>query len=176
VIFTPTPLAGAFVIEPEPLEDGRGWFARTWCHREFVERGLEARIAQCSISLSHRKGTLRGMHFQVPPFEETKLVRCTRGSVYDVIIDLRPGSPTRLRHFAAVLTAENHKGLYVPAGFAHGFQTLVADTEVLYQISESHSSEHSRGVRWDDPAFGIPWPEDERTISDRDREYPDFAA
>lgn len=176
MIFTPTPLAGAVVIEPEPLEDGRGWFGRTWCRREFEARGLDGRIAQCSISLSKRKGTLRGMHFQAPPYEETKLVRCTRGSLYDVIIDLRPGSPTRLRHFAIVLTAENHKGLYVPAGFAHGFQTLVGDTEVLYQISESHSPEHTRGVRWDDPAFAIRWPEDERTISDRDREYPDFSA
>jgi dTDP-4-dehydrorhamnose 3,5-epimerase len=176
VIFTPTSLAGAFVIEPEPLEDARGWFGRTWCRWEFESRGLDTRVAQCSVSSNKRKGTLRGMHFQVSPFEETKLVRCTRGSVYDVIIDLRPGSPTRLRHFAVILTAENHRSLFVPAGFAHGFQTLVDDTEVLYQTSEFYSPEHARGVRWNDPAFGIPWPEDERTISERDRAYPDLSA
>lgn len=175
MIFTPTPLAGTFVIEPELLEDPRGWFTRTWCRREFEARGLDTRVAQCSMSLNKKKGTLRGMHFQAPPFEEAKLVRCPRGSIYDVIIDLRPGSPTRLRHFAVILTAENRKSLYLPAGFAHGFQTLVADTEVFYQISEFYSPEHSRGVRWDDPAFGIQWPEDERTISDRDRNYPDFS-
>ena len=126
------------------------------------------------MSLSKRKGTLRGMHFQAAPFPETKLVRCTRGAMHDVIIDLRPESPTYTRHVAVVLTADNHTMLYVPAGFAHGFQTLEDDTEVAYQISEFYSPDHARGVRWDDPAFGIRWPDDERTISDRDRAYPDF--
>jgi dTDP-4-dehydrorhamnose 3,5-epimerase len=174
VIFSETPLPGAFVIEPELLEDARGFFARTWCGRELEARGLVTRIAQCSTSFNKKKGTLRGMHYQAAPFAETKIVRCTRGSLYDVIIDLRPGSTTFTRHFAVVLTAENRKMLYVPAGFAHGFQTLEDDTEVLYQISEFYSSAHARGVRWDDPVFDIRWPSDERTIVERDRTYPDF--
>jgi dTDP-4-dehydrorhamnose 3,5-epimerase len=174
VIFTETPLPGAFVVDPEPLEDARGLFARTWCWREFEARGLETRIAQCSTSFNKRKGTLRGMHYQEPPAAETKVVRCTRGSFHDVIIDLRPDSRTFTRHFAGVLTADNRKMLYVPAGFAHGFQTLEDGTEVFYQISEFYSPDHGRGVRWDDPAFGIRWPEDERTIVERDRSYPDF--
>jgi dTDP-4-dehydrorhamnose 3,5-epimerase len=174
VIFTPTPLAGAFVIEPEPIPDARGLFARTWCQRELEGRGLESRLAQCSTSFNKRKGTLRGMHYQVAPFAETKIVRCTRGSMYDVIIDLRPESPTFTRHFGAVLTADNRKAMYIPTGFAHGFQTLEDDTEALYQISEFYSPDHSRGVRWDDPAFGIAWPPDERMLSERDRGYPDF--
>ena len=174
MIFTETPLAGAFVVEPELLEDTRGFFARTWCGREVEARGLVARIAQCSTSFNKKRGTLRGMHYQAAPFAETKIVRCIRGSMYDVIVDLRPGSATFTGHFAVVLTAENRKMLYVPAGFAHGFQTLADDTEVLYQISEFYSSQHARGVRWDDPAFGIRWPGDDRTIIDRDRTYPDF--
>jgi dTDP-4-dehydrorhamnose 3,5-epimerase len=174
VIFTATSLQGAFVIDPEPLEDARGLFARTWCQREFEAHGLETRIAQCSISFNKRKGTLRGMHYQVPPAAETKIVRCTRGSLYDVIIDLRPHSPTFLRHAATVLTAENRRMLYVPIGFAHGFQTLDDGTEILYQISEFWAPEHARGVRWDDPLFGISWPDDERTIVERDLRYPDF--
>lgn len=174
MIFAETPLRGAFVIEPEPREDTRGLFARTWCRREFEACGLETRIAQCSTSFNKKKGTLRGMHYQVPPAAETKIIRCTRGSLYDVILDLRPDSSTFTRHFAIVLTAENRKMLYVPTGFAHGFQTLEDDTEVLYQISEFYSPDHARSVRWDDPAFGIRWPEDERTIVERDRSYPDF--
>lgn len=174
MIFTETPLGGAFVIDPEPIEDARGFFARTWCRREIGARGLETRIAQVSTSFSKRRGTLRGMHYQAAPAAETKIVRCTRGALHDVIVDLRPESPTFTRHLAVVLTAENRKMLYVPAGFAHGFQTLEHDTEVLYQISEFYSPEHARGVRWDDPAFGISWPDDERTIADRDRSYPDF--
>jgi dTDP-4-dehydrorhamnose 3,5-epimerase len=175
VIFTPTPLGGAFVIEPEPVSDTRGLFARTWCQRELEARGLEARIAQCSTSFNKKKGTLRGMHYQARPFAETKMVRCTRGSMYDVILDLRPDSPTFTRSFTAVLSADNRKTMYVPVGFAHGFQTLEDDTEVFYQISEFYSPEHSRGVRWDDPAFRIPWPPDERTIAERDRRYSDFS-
>ena len=175
MIFTPAPLAGAFLLEPEPAADARGLSARTWCRRELEARGLETRIAQCLTSFSKRKGTLRGMHYQRPPFAETKLVRCTRGSIYDVIIDLRPQSPTFAGHFAAVLSADNRRAVYVPTGFAHGFQTLKDGTEVFYQISEFYSREHSQGVRWDDPAFRISWPEDDRTICGRDRTYPDFS-
>jgi dTDP-4-dehydrorhamnose 3,5-epimerase len=174
VIFTPTPLSGAFVIEPEPIQDARGLFARTWCQRELTARGLEARVAQCSTSYNKLKGTLRGMHYQAAPLGETKIVRCTRGSVFDVIIDLRRESPTFTRSFAAVLSADNRKAMYIPVGFAHGFQTLEDDTEILYQMSEFYSPAHSRGVRWNDPAFGIAWPHDERTIVERDRSYPDF--
>ena len=174
MILTETPLSAAFVIEPKPLEDARGLFARTWCRREFEAHGLETRIAQCSTSFNKKKGTLRGMHYQAPPLAETKIVRCTRGSMYDVIIDLRPDSPTFMRHFGLVLTVENRKMLYVPTGFAHGFQTLEDDTEIFYQISEFYSPDHGRGVRWNDPAFGIRWPDDERIIVDRDRNYPDF--
>src|SRR5262249_11274155 len=161
VIFTPTPLAGAFVIEPEPIPDARGLFARTWCQRELEAHGLDGNLAQCSTSFNKRKGTLRGMHYQAAPFAQTKIVRCTRASMYDVIVDLRPESPTFRRHFGATLTADNRKAMYIPKRFAHGFQTLDDDTEVLYQISEFYSPEHSRGVRWDDPAFGIAWPPDE---------------
>jgi dTDP-4-dehydrorhamnose 3,5-epimerase len=174
MIFAETPLAGAFVITPEPVEDARGSFARTWCRAEFEARGLDVRIAQCSTSLNRRTGTLRGLHFQVAPFAETKLVRCTRGAIHDVIVDLRPGSPTFTRHFAVRLSAEDRTMLYVPPGFAHGFQTLEDDTEVFYQISEFHAPAHARGVRWDDPAFGIAWPPAERIISEQDRSYPDF--
>ena len=175
MIFIETPLPGAFLIEPEPIEDTRGLFVRTWCRRELEAHGLDTRIAQCSTSFNKRKGTLRGMHYQAPPVAETKIVRCTRGAIHDVIIDLRPDAPTFTRHFAVVLTADNRKTLYVPPGFAHGFQTLADDTEVFYQISEFYSPEHARGVRWNDPTFGVRWPDDERTIVDRDRNYPDFA-
>ena len=172
--FTETFLAGAFVVEPEPVEDARGSFARTWCRREFEARGLDTRIAQCSTSFNRTKGVLRGLHYQAAPFAETKLVRCTRGAIYDVIVDLRAGSPTFTRHFAAILTESNRAMLYVPEGFAHGFQTLADDTEVAYQISQFYSPAHARGVRWDDPAFAIAWPHDTRIISERDRTYPDF--
>ncbi len=172
MIFHETPLGGAYVLEIEPIGDERGLFARTWCQREFAARGLETRIAQCSTSFNSERGTLRGMHYQIEPFAETKIVRCTRGAIYDVIIDLRVGSPTSRRHFATALSAGNRKAMYVPKGFAHGFQTLEDDTEVFYQISQFHSPEHARGVRWDDPAFGIRWPEAVRAIADRDRSYP----
>jgi dTDP-4-dehydrorhamnose 3,5-epimerase len=174
VILTETPLRNAFVIEPDSLEDARGLFARTWCQREFEAHGLDTRIAQCSTSFNKRRGTLRGMHYQVPPVAETKLVRCTRGAIYDVIIDLRPDSPTFTEHFAVVLTADNRKMLHIPVGFAHGFQTLEDATEVFYQISEFYSPEHAQGVRWDDPIFGVSWPDDDRIILERDRNYPDF--
>jgi dTDP-4-dehydrorhamnose 3,5-epimerase len=174
MIFIETVLSGAFVIEPEPQEDARGLFARTWCQREFQARGLETRVAQCSTSFNKRKGTLRGLHYQVAPAPETKVVRCTRGSLYDVIVDLRPDSSTFLRHIGIVLTADNRKMLYVPGGCAHGFQTLEDDTEIFYQISEFWAPEHARGVRWDDPLFAIAWPDDQRTIIERDLRYPDF--
>ena len=163
------------VIEIERKEDDRGFFARTFCQREFEEHGLRSAFVQCSVSFNRHKGTLRGMHFQATPFEEAKLVRCIRGSIHDVIIDLRRESPTFKKHFALALSAENRKTLYVPEGFAHGFQTLEDDTEVFYQISQFYSPEHARGVRWDDPAFGIPWPSvRERIMIERDRGYPLF--
>ena len=172
--FTETELKGAFVVEPERLEDERGFFARSWCLREFEAHGLNARLVQCDISFSKAKGTLRGMHYQLSPFQEAKLVRCTQGSIYDVIIDLRPGSPTFKKYFGCALTAENRRALYVPEGFGHGFVTLEDATEVFYQMSEFYSPEHARGVRWNDPAFGIPWPLTPTTMSEKDRTCPDF--
>lgn len=174
MIFTETALPGAFVIDPEPSEDARGLFARTWCERELKAHGLDTRFAQCSTSFNKRKGTLRGLHYQVPPAAETKIVRCTRGALYDVIVDLRPDSPTFLGHVGVVLTADNRKMLYIPIGCAHGFQTLEDETEIFYQISEFWVPEHARGVRWDDPLFGIAWPDDQRTIIERDQRFPDF--
>jgi dTDP-4-dehydrorhamnose 3,5-epimerase len=176
VIFFETKLKGAFIIAPEKLEDERGFFARSWCEREFAAHGLNARLVQCDISLSKKKGTLRGMHYQLSPFEEAKLVRCTRGSIYDVIIDLRPESPTFKQHIGLILTGENHKMLYVPEGFAHGFLTSEDNSEVFYQMSEFYSREHARGVRWNDPAFGISWPLVPTTMSDKDRSCSDFAS
>ena len=174
MVFDETFLKGAFVIEPEKREDVRGFFARTFCRQEFAERGLEAAVAQSSISFSPRKGTLRGMHYQVAPFEEVKLIRCTMGRIHDVIIDLRPESPTYRKHFALQLSAENRKMMYIPRAFAHGFQTLEENSEVCYQMSEVYSPEHARGLRWNDPAFGIVWPLAERLIHERDQNYPDF--
>ena len=174
MIFTETGLAGAFIIEPERVHDTRGFFARTWCRREFAERGLEVDFAQCSLSFNHKSGTLRGMHYQSSPHEEVKLVRCTQGAIYDVIIDLRPQSPTYTRHVAVVLSAENHMMLYVPRGFAHGFQTLTDNSEVCYHISAFYAPDSARGVRWDDPTFAITWPPATRTILDRDQNYPNF--
>jgi dTDP-4-dehydrorhamnose 3,5-epimerase len=174
VIFTETGLRGAFVVELEPREDERGFFARSWCRDEFEAHHLNPAMVQCNISFNRRKGTLRGMHYQAAPFEEAKLVRCTAGAIYDVILDLRPASATYKQHVAEVLSAANHKMLYVPEGFAHGFQTLHDDTEVLYQMSAFHSPDHARGVRYNDPAFGIRWMSGEPVIADRDRHYPDF--
>jgi len=174
LIFKPTAFFGAYVIEPQRHEDARGHFARTFCTREFAEHGLETTIEQNSVSFNFKKGTIRGMHYQVHPFQEVKIVRCNRGSIYDVIIDLRADSPTFKKHFAVELDENNSKMLYIPAGFAHGFQTLADNTEVFYQMSRSYSPEHARGVRWNDPAFGIQWPPDDRTILERDESYPDF--
>lgn len=175
MIFTQTPLAGAYLIDPELLEDERGLFARSWCRREFEAQGLTPHLAQCNISLSHKKGTLRGMHYQCPPHEEVKLVRCTRGAIYDVALDLRPSSPTYKHWYAAELTADNHRMFYIPEGFAHGFVTLEDETEVFYQMSQFYSPEHARGVRWDDPAFNIQWPDGDKIIAPKDRNWPDFS-
>jgi dTDP-4-dehydrorhamnose 3,5-epimerase len=174
LIFRETKLPGAFVIELEKHADQRGFFARTFCQQEFEAHGLNSRVAQCNVSFNKCKGTLRGMHFQAPPFAEAKLVRCTSGSLYDVIVDLRPSSRTFKQNFAVELSAENWKMVYIPEEFAHGFQTLEDDTEVFYQMSQSYSAAHARGVRWNDPAFGIEWPAGERIIIDRDQAYPDF--
>jgi len=174
MIFTETTLRGAFLIDIERHEDERGFFARSWCRREFEAHGLNPEIAQCNVSFNVRKGTLRGMHYQIEPSEEAKLVRCTRGALCDVIVDLRPDSPTFKQHVSEVLTAENRRMLFVPEGFAHGFLTLEDATEVLYQMSEYHVPERGRGFRWNDPAFGIAWPAEVVVISERDRDYPDF--
>lgn len=174
MIFTETKLKGVFVIELEKLQDHRGFFARTWCQREFAAHGLESQLVQCSISFNRKKGILRGMHYQAAPYEEAKLVRCTRGAIYDVVIDLRSHSPTVKQHFAVILSAENHKMLYIPKGFAHGFQTLEDNTEVFYQMSEFYAPDYTRGVRWNDPVFAIDWPHGERIINERDQNYPDF--
>lgn len=174
MIFNETDLKGAFVIEPELKEDERGFFARTWCQREFHNQGLNPELVQCNISFNKNKSTLRGMHFQAATHQEAKLVRCTMGSIHDVIVDLRPNFPTFKQYFAVDLTAQNRKMLYIPEGLAHGFLTLEDNTEVLYQMSEFYAAEHSRGVRWDDPAFGIQWPTEVRVISERDRNYASF--
>ena len=175
MIFAETEFRGAFVIELERREDERGFFARSWCQQEFEERGLNPRLVQCNVSFNKLRGTLRGVHYQANPYEEAKLVRCTRGAVYDVIIDLRPESRTYLRWAAVELNEENRRALYVPEGLAHGFQTLEDGTEVFYQMSEAYRPEYARGVRWNDPAFRIRWPLERRIISARDRGYPDFA-
>ena len=174
MIFTKTGLPGAFLIELDCKLDERGFFARTWCQQEFEEQGLNPKLVQCSLSFNQFKGTLRGIHYQEAPYQEAKLVRCTRGAIYDVVVDLQRQSPIFKHHFAAVLTADNHRALYIPEGFGHGFLTMEDDTEVFYQMSEFYVVESSRGVRWDDPAFGIPWPADVRVISELDRTYPDF--
>ena len=174
MIFHPTELAGACLIELERREDERGFFARTWCEREFSEHGLNPRLVQCNLSYNKRAGTLRGMHYQTAPFEEAKLVRCSSGSIYDVIVDLRPESSTYLKHFGVKLTAGNHKMIYVPEGFAHGFLTLEDQTSVFYQMSEFYAPDQASGFRWNDPAFGIQWPAQVLVISTRDTSYPDF--
>lgn len=168
------PLPGAYLVELTPHQDERGFFARTWCQREFSEHGLNPRLVQCNLSYNRQRGTLRGMHYQAAPYEEAKVVQCTRGTIYDVIIDLRPDSSTFRQHLAVMLTAQARNMLYTPEGFAHGFLTLEDDTEIFYQISEFYAPEHARGVRWNDPAFGIQWPAEVNVISERDATYPDF--
>jgi dTDP-4-dehydrorhamnose 3,5-epimerase len=174
--FIDTTLPGVTIVELEPHWDERGFFARSWCDHEGAAHGLRLGSVQCNISFNRVKGTLRGMHYQVDPFEEAKLVRCTAGALFDVAVDIRPTSPTFGRHVALELTAENRRMLYIPAGCAHGFMTLADNTEVFYQMSAAHAPEHSRGFRWDDPAFALEWPLRVAVISDRDRSYPDFVA
>ncbi len=173
VKFKETKLKGAYIISLEPLTDERGFFARSFCQEEFEKHGLNLRIVQCDISYNKKKGTLRGMHYQEAPYEEAKLVSCVRGLMYDVIIDLRPNSPTHSQWFAEELSFENNKMIYIPKGFAHGFQTLEDDSVVYYQMSEFYHPECARGVRWDDPAFGIKWPVKPKIISDKDKNLPD---
>jgi dTDP-4-dehydrorhamnose 3,5-epimerase len=174
VIFRELGIAGAFCVAPERHVDERGSFARVWCAREFEQHGLSARLVQSSISTNARKGTLRGMHYSSPPHAEAKLVRCVRGAVHDVLLDLRPTSRTYLQWVKEVLTSENGLALYVPEGVAHGFQTLEDSSDVLYQMSEFFDAACARGVRWDDEAFGISWPDGPRILSERDRTYPAF--
>ncbi|MBE0557297.1 MAG: dTDP-4-dehydrorhamnose 3,5-epimerase [Proteobacteria bacterium] len=176
MIFRETEFRGAYVIDAERLQDDRGFFARTWCRKEFQANGLNPELVQCSISVNAKKGTLRGMHYQIAPFEETKLVRCTMGAIYDVIVDLRPSSPTFKRQLGVTLSADNRRMLYIPEGFLHGFLTLEDNTEVFYQMSEFYAPDHARGFRWNDPAFGIEWPSDVKVISERDRNYSDFSS
>lgn len=195
MIFTETKLKGAYVINIERLDDDRGFFARSWCQREFEAHGLNPRLVQCNISFNMKKGTLRGMHYQAAPYEEAKVVRCVRGSIYDVIIDIRPDSATYSQWIAVELSSPRfplpssisrlasessqlpayYRMLYIPEGFAHGFLTLEDNSEVFYQMSEFHAPDYAKGFRWNDPAFGIQWPSEVKVISDRDRTYPDFS-
>lgn len=173
--FVETPLRGAYLIELEKKVDDRGFFARAFCVDEYARLGLESKIVQINNSLSARRGTLRGMHYQLAPMAETKIVRCLRGSFFDAIIDLRPDSPTFMRWFGETLTADNRKALYVPKGFAHGILTLEDDTEAYYLVTQFYSKEHERGIRWDDPAFGIGWPIPPAVVSEKDALHPDFS-
>jgi len=172
--FTPMEVEGVWLIEPERHEDERGFFARTWDAVAFEERGLSSTLAQCSLSFNHRSGTLRGLHYQEEPHAEVKLVRCTAGAIFDVAVDLRPGSRSFRSWVGVDLTSENRSALYIPEGCAHGFLTLVDGAEVAYQISAAHTPSAGRGVRYDDSAFGIDWPGHVAVITERDRSYPDF--
>ncbi len=174
MIFTATTLPGAFVVEPERREDHRGFFARVWCQHELEEHGLTSRVAQVNVGFTLQRGGLRGLHFQLPPKQEVKVVRCTMGALYDVIVDLRLDSPTHRQWIGVELTAQSRRMLYVPAGCGHGYQTLTDNTEIYYQTSEGYAPELARGVRYDDPAFGIAWPLPVTSISDADRSWPDF--
>jgi dTDP-4-dehydrorhamnose 3,5-epimerase len=176
MIFHETTIPGAWIIEPQRLEDERGFFARSWCADEFQRRGLNARLVQCNISYNRQRGTWRGLHFQIAPHQEEKLVRCTQGAIFDVLVDLRPSSSTYLRWSGFELTTANRKQLYVPSGVAHGFLTLADDSELLYQMSQYHEPTAARGLRWDDPAIAMELPEPVKVISLRDRNYPDFQA
>lgn len=175
MIFKETKLKGAFIIEMEPIKDMRGFFARAWCKKEFEEHGLKPYLVQANITFSREKGTLRGMHYQVAPYQEAKLVRCLKGALFDVIIDLRPDSPTYREWIDIELAEDNYKMLYVPEGFAHGYQTSEDNTEVFYQVSQFYCPESERGIRWNDPAFGIRWPQtQDLVISKKDKKWPDF--
>ncbi len=172
MIFTATKLAGAFIIDLEEKPDSRGFFARTFCADEFLAHGLKPTVAQCNLSFNHQKGTLRGMHYQTLPAAETKLIRCTQGAIYDVIIDMRPESPTYLSHIGVELTAQNRRALYVPEMFAHGYQALTDGAEVVYQVGEFYTPGYERGLRYDDPMLEISWPMNVTEISDKDRNWP----
>lgn len=172
--FRETEIPGAYIIDTVPIEDERGFFALTWARDEFADHGMNVDLAQSNLSYNHRKGTVRGMHWQAPPHAETKLVRCVRGGIHDVVVDVRAGSPTYLRWVGVDLTAENRRALYIPEGCAHGFQTLEDATEVFYQVTEQYAPASARGMRWDDPAVGIAWPLAVSVISERDAHYPDF--
>ena len=174
MIFNETELKGAFIIDLERHQDDRGFFARTFCQKELEAHGLISDVAQANMSLSKTRGTLRGMHYQKSPFEETKLVRCTQGALYDVIIDLRPDSPTFKKWIGVELTADNFRMLFVPKNFAHGFITLAGDTEVTYMVSQFYAPGAELGIRWNDPQFGIQWPDDVQVISEKDAGWPDF--
>jgi dTDP-4-dehydrorhamnose 3,5-epimerase len=174
VLFSETAVPGVWIVTPEPKEDFRGFLARTWCDREFAAVGICQQWVQSSISVNKKKGTLRGMHYQRPPYAEAKLIRCTMGRIHDVVLDLRRDTPTFKRHIVIELSAMNRNMVYIPHGLAHGFQTLEDDTEVLYQMSEFYAPGHDAGVRWNDPAFGIVWPESDPILSERDSSYPDF--
>ena len=176
VLFEPTPLAGAWVVDLELSADERGGFARTFCEREFAEHGLPVRFPQCNLSINTLAGTMRGLHFNRPPDEEAKLVRCIRGAVYDVIVDIRPDSPTRLQWFGIELSADNRRALYVGRGFAHGFLTLADESDVYYHMDDFYSPDAARGIRWNDAALSIEWPRAVEKISERDARYPDIDA
>ena len=174
MIFTETRLQGAYLIDLEPIADERGLFARSWCRREFEQHGLKTDLAQCNLSFNHHKGTVRGMHFQLAPHREVKLVRCIRGAIYDVIVDLRSESPTFKSWAGVELNAENRRMFYVPEGFAHGYQTMVENSEVFYLTTQFYQPDAERGCRWNDPAFAIQWPLEVTQISNKDKGYPDI--
>ena len=174
--FTATALAGVYIIDLERFDDERGFFARSWCQDEFTRHQLDARLVQCNISFNLKRGTLRGLHYQIAPYEEAKVVRCTAGAIFDVVVDLRPAAPTFRQWLGVELTAQNHTMLYIPGGLAHGLQTLEDNTEVFYQMSEFYRPECARGVRWNDPAFKIKWPMSPAVISPKDQQYADFIA
>lgn len=176
MIFTETKLKGAFILDLENREDDRGFFARTFCMKEFEQHGLKPTVAQCNLSYNHKAGTMRGMHYQTPPAAETKLVRCTRGAIYDVIIDLRPESPTYMQHIGVELTADNRRALYVPELFAHGYLALTDGAEVVYQVGEFYTPGYEHGIRYDDPAFKIEWPIPITVISPKDAAWAPFEA
>ena len=175
MIFEPAEIDGAFVVAMEPLTDDRGWFARAWCENEFRLQGLDVRAVQTNVSFNHRRGTIRGLHWQVEPFGEAKLVRCTAGAIFDVIADVRPGSPTYGRWQGTHLAAGDRQLVYVPEGCAHGYQALADESEVSYNASHAYALGAERGIRWDDPAFGIAWPLTEAIVSEKDASWPDYA-
>lgn len=174
MFFTKTRVSGAFLVDIARIEDERGFFARSWCRREFETHGLRPCVAQCNVSHNRLAGTLRGIHFQAHPYQEAKLVRCTKGAIFDVVVDLRKESDTFLQHDGVMLTGDNHAALYVPEGCGHAFLTLEDNTEVFYQMSQFYEPTAGRGLRWNDPALDIPWPQPVRMISERDRTYPDL--